>query len=132
MLADGIAGISPMADMELIDDALAIGPPAPPARPQVQPQPQPLAAANPGIAPRPAQAAPAPAGSSQVAGPTIGGGALAAESAGSPVPIEALLYRGESALARARALSDVLRGNTTPTSDALAELYDLLDLSASA
>ena len=40
----------------------------------------------------------------------------------SPVPIEALLYRGESALARARALSDVLAAVSAPAPDALAEL----------
>ncbi len=44
------------------------------------------------------------------------------------VPIEALLYRGQAALDRARALRDELRttGNTDP--EALHELYDLLDL----
>lgn len=106
MLADGIAGISPMADMALIDDALAIGPPIAPLAATPSPlgaRAQPHAAALPG-----------------------------GESPASPVPIEALLYRGESALARARALSDVLRGSQVPTPDALAELYDLLDLSASA
>jgi Hpt domain len=109
MLADGIAGISPMSEMELIDDAISVGPSSPP-----------IAAAR------------APAERAPIAGPTAGSPAVAGESLASFVPIEALLYRGESALARARALSDVLRGNTTPTPDALAELYDLLDLAASA
>jgi hypothetical protein len=103
LLADGIAGISPIADMTLIDDAYVPGPVA--------------AAPAPGAAPRPQPAMGSPA-------PVVPGA--------SPVPIEALLYRGESALARARALSDVLRGSPAPTPDALAELYDLLDLSASA
>ena len=107
LLADGIAGISPIADMTLIDDAYVPGPVKAPAAPA------------PGAAPRPqpAMAPPPPA-------PVVPGA--------SPVPIEALLYRGESALARARALSDVLRGSPAPAPDALAELYDLLDLSASA
>ncbi len=112
LLADGIAGISPIADMTLIDDAYVPGPPAPPTAPA------------PAMAPRTAAAAPAP-----VAMPAM---APATASGSSPVPIEALLYRGESALARARALSDVLRGTSAPAPDALAELYDLLDLSASA
>jgi hypothetical protein len=107
LLADGIAGISPIADMTLIDDAYVPGPVAPP----------PASASGAAPRPQPAMAAPAPA-------PVVPGA--------SPVPIEALLYRGESALARARALSDVLRGSPVPTPDALAELYDLLDLSASA
>jgi hypothetical protein len=110
-LADGIAGISPIADMTLIDDAYVTGPPSPPAAPA------------PAVAPRTAAATAAP-----VAMPV----APATSSGTSPVPIEALLYRGESALARARALSDVLRGTSAPAPDALAELYDLLDLSASA
>jgi chemotaxis protein histidine kinase CheA len=107
LLADGIAGISPIADMTLIDDAYVPGPVAPPSAPAFGAAPR----------PQPAMAPPAPA-------PVVPGA--------SPVPIEALLYRGESALARARALSDVLRGSPVPTPDALAELYDLLDLSASA
>jgi chemotaxis protein histidine kinase CheA len=112
LLADGIAGISPIADMTLIDDAYVSGPPAPPAAPA------------PAVAPRAAPATAAP-----VAMPAV---APVSPSGTSPVPIEALLYRGESALARARALSDVLRGTSAPAPDALAELYDLLDLSASA
>ena len=112
LLADGIAGISPIADMTLIDDAYLPGPPAPPASPA------------PAAAPRTAAATAAPVVTPAVAPVTPSGA--------SPVPIEALLYRGESALARARALSDVLRGTSAPTPDALAELYDLLDLSASA
>jgi chemotaxis protein histidine kinase CheA len=110
LLADGIAGISPIADMTLIDDAYVPGPPAPPATPRTAP-------------------ATAPATAAPVAMPAV---APVTPSGASPVPIEALLYRGESALARARALSDVLRGTSAPTPDALAELYDLLDLSASA
>jgi hypothetical protein len=112
LLADGIAGISPIADMTLIDDPYVPGPPAPPVAPA------------PALAPRMA-----PATGAAVATPAV---APATPSGTSPVPIEALLYRGESALARARALSDVLRGTSAPAPDALAELYDLLDLSASA
>ncbi len=44
------------------------------------------------------------------------------------VPIESLLYRGEAALARARAVRDSLRRAEQPAPDSLAELYDLLDL----
>lgn len=98
--------------MTLIDDAYVPGPPAAAAGP------------GPAVAPRTAPPMAAP-----VAIPAV---APAAPSGTSPVPIEALLYRGESALARARALSDVLRGTSAPAPDALAELYDLLDLSASA
>jgi hypothetical protein len=43
------------------------------------------------------------------------------------VPVEALLYRGQAALQRARELRDELRRGTTDP-DALHELYDLLDL----
>ena len=107
LLADGIAGISPIADMTLINNAYVPGPVTAPASPASGAAPR----------PQPAMAPPAPA-------PVVPGA--------SPVPIEALLYRGESALARARALSDVLRGSPAPAPDALAELYDLLDLSASA
>jgi hypothetical protein len=45
------------------------------------------------------------------------------------VPIESLLYRGRAALDRAREVRDGLRGaGGTPDPEALAELYDLLDL----
>jgi hypothetical protein len=44
------------------------------------------------------------------------------------VPIEALLYRGQAALDRARALRDELRNRGSTDPDALHELYDLLDL----
>lgn len=44
------------------------------------------------------------------------------------VPIETLLYRGQAALDRARALRDELRSRGTTDPDALHELYDLLDL----
>lgn len=44
------------------------------------------------------------------------------------VPVEALLYRGQAALDRARALRDELRSRGTTDPDALHELYDLLDL----
>jgi chemotaxis protein histidine kinase CheA len=44
------------------------------------------------------------------------------------VPVETLLYRGQAALDRARALRDELRSQGTTDPDALHELYDLLDL----
>ena len=44
------------------------------------------------------------------------------------VPIEALLYRGQAALDRARELRDQLRSRGTTDPEALHELYDLLDL----
>ena len=44
------------------------------------------------------------------------------------VPVEALLYRGQAALERARELRDQLRHRGTTDPDALHELYDLLDL----
>ena len=44
------------------------------------------------------------------------------------VPIEDLVYRGQAALDRARALRDELRNRGTTDPEALHELYDLLDL----
>jgi chemotaxis protein histidine kinase CheA len=44
------------------------------------------------------------------------------------VPVEALLYRGQAALDRARALRDELRRRGSTDPEALHELYDLLDL----
>lgn len=45
------------------------------------------------------------------------------------VPVETLLYRGRAALDRAREVRDGLRAGTgAPDPEALAELYDLLDL----
>jgi chemotaxis protein histidine kinase CheA len=44
------------------------------------------------------------------------------------VPVEALLYRGNAALERARNLRDELRRRGAADPDALHELYDLLDL----
>ena len=45
------------------------------------------------------------------------------------VPIESLLYSGRGALDRAREIRDRLRGSSvSPDAEALAELYDLLDL----
>ncbi len=44
------------------------------------------------------------------------------------VPIESLVYRGQAALDRARALRDELRSRGTTDPEALHELYDLLDL----
>lgn len=44
------------------------------------------------------------------------------------VPVESLLYRGEAALARAREVRDAMRAHGGVDQDALAELYELLDL----
>jgi chemotaxis protein histidine kinase CheA len=44
------------------------------------------------------------------------------------VPVETLLYRGQAALERARALRDQLRSRGVTDPEALHELYDLLDL----
>jgi hypothetical protein len=47
------------------------------------------------------------------------------------VPIQTLVYRGHAALARARELRDLWRAQgRSPDADALAELFDLLDLAA--
>jgi hypothetical protein len=52
-----------------------------------------------------------------------------AMSAGEIVPIENLLYRGASALARARELRDEIRNaGTAPPRDVIDELFDLVDL----
>jgi len=48
------------------------------------------------------------------------------------VPIQDLLYRGKSALARARVVGDEIKAaGLSPDPDALAELFDLLELAAS-
>jgi hypothetical protein len=44
------------------------------------------------------------------------------------VPIESLLYRGESALARAISVRDEMRTRGTLDDAALSEIFDLLDL----
>lgn len=44
------------------------------------------------------------------------------------VPIESLVYRGESAWRRALELRDDLRKQAAPPRESLEELYDLLDL----
>ncbi len=46
------------------------------------------------------------------------------------VPIQDLLYRGRAALDRAIALGQALRETPAPSTDVLAELYDLLELAA--
>lgn len=50
---------------------------------------------------------------------------------GDVVPVETLLYRGPAALQRAIQVRDLLRSHPVPDTDALAELYDLLDLAQS-
>lgn len=48
------------------------------------------------------------------------------------VPIQDLLYRGKAALARAREVGDNIKAaGLSPDADALAELFDLLELAAS-
>lgn len=48
------------------------------------------------------------------------------------VPIQDLLYRGKSALARARVVGEEIKAaGLSPDADALAELFDLLELAAS-
>jgi len=70
-----------------------------------------------------AAAARGSAGPSQVAAP--------GRAADEVVPIETLLYRGRSALARARELRDELRRIGGPAlPPPLVELFDLIDLAA--
>ncbi len=71
---------------------------------------------------------PLPEQGAPLAAPTAAPAAEAPHGEASVVPIETLLYRGESALARARTLRDSLRKADAPAPDSLAELYDLLDL----
>ena len=48
------------------------------------------------------------------------------------VPIQDLLYRGKAALARAIVVGETIKvGGTPPDQDALAELFDLLELATS-
>ena len=49
----------------------------------------------------------------------------------SVVPIEVLLYRGQSALQRAIELRDAMRTKGLTDQESLQELYDLLDLARS-
>ncbi len=98
MLADGIARFADLGDLPLID--------------QTEPLSSPSAAED--AAETPSPNAPGPEATSH--------------GDQSVVPIETLLYRGESALARARTLRDSLRKADSPAPDSLAELYDLLDL----
>jgi chemotaxis protein histidine kinase CheA len=125
--------------------------PPPPAPPRAQPpRPQPAFAAPPAdVRPRPTiSRQPAPA--AQASPPSAPAGAALAslldfgirsveELAEQPlsvpvpveetlVPIESLMYRGESAWRRALELRDALRMQASPPREALEELYDLLDL----
>ncbi|GEM_PF-625018 len=127
LLADGIAGISSLDDVPLIDQ-----PAGPTRRPasatHIAPAPGgPEGAAEAGRAPA------AGAGRAAATGAATGAstGTGPAPDADGLVPIEALLFRGPAALARARAIRDALRGERMPHPEALAELYDLLDLAAS-
>ena len=125
LLADGIAGISPLDDLPLSELTPPRGglrsrgatPPASPANASTNAGGG-VGSDVPVVGPR-ASDAPPPTGTASAGAP------------GSDVSIDALLYRGTAALARARALRDELRAQSSPTSGTLAELYDLLDLAAS-
>lgn len=105
LLADGIARFSGLGDLPLIDQT------------ETPPVPATPASGAPVLMPDAGEASPAPAAEPPSAGSDQG-----------LVPIESLLYRGEAALARARAVRDSLRRDEQPAPDSLAELYDLLDL----
>lgn len=105
LLADGIARFSELGDLPLIEQTET--PPVPTMHEGVRPTVSPAGAE----ASHARGAQPASTGSEQ-----------------GVVPIESLLYRGEAALARARAVRDSLRRADQPAPDSLAELYDLLDL----
>jgi len=137
LLADGIAGFSPLGDLPLIDQSEEPQPVAQAHSAASEPGPE--AAAGPVDTRRPVEAPTAavrsPAAASMAPEPsaTHGGSPPSAEPAATPpaqglVSIESLLYRGDSALTRARALRDTLRATGAPPADTLAELYDLLDL----
>ena len=123
LLEDSIAGISRLDDQPLDGSARSAVPPR---------------AAAPAAAPPPAStAAPAAAITPATERPTTAAAPAAEASDDRPadeqvVPIQTLLYRGPSALRRARELRDELRtasaGRRLP--DALAELFELLDLAA--
>jgi hypothetical protein len=102
-------------------------------------------------APRPARHTPAPAARGRQPTPTgkelqhflqsgiAGFSTLAERPLSAPVPlvdetvvpIQELLYRGRGALDRARELrQEIAQGGGTPSAEALAELFDLLDLAA--
>jgi len=110
-----------------------------------EPEPQPAVAALEPAGPAERPAAPTPTGKqlqallqNGIAGISLLDHAPMGEAARVPadadadvVPIETLLYRGPTALARAREIRDQLRRIGGPQlPDALVELFDLLDLAA--
>ncbi len=79
----------------------------------------------------PAGAAATPASASAVTGSTDS--IADDQDSDQPVPVEVLLYRGRSALGRALELRDeIRRQGGTPPAEQLDELFDLLDLAATA
>jgi hypothetical protein len=119
MLADGIAGLG---DNPLLDGLLDFAPETSSPSPSTPPS----AARQPTSAFAEAPVVPRGAAARDATGP-----ADAAAGAGL-VPIESLLYRGDAALARARKLKEALKTHPAPAPDALAELYELLDLATQA
>ena len=134
LLEDSIAGISRLDDQPLDGSARSAAPAASAGGGGGATPPR---AAAPVAAPAPAITA-AAAITPPAAEPPTGAAAPAPETSDDRpgdeqvVPIETLLYRGPSALRRARELRDELRtasaGRRLP--DALAELFELLDLAA--
>jgi hypothetical protein len=111
--------------------------------PVAEPMPEPAAAAHPAPSRTPSMATPAPSGRALIAllEDSLQGMSMLAEhpfgeavAADAPeqsdgVSIDQLLYRGRSALDRARQLRDGMRQvGGPPDPAALAELFDLLDL----
>ncbi len=84
-----------------------------------------------GTATDPAHLRATPAATDWVAGSTDG--EAGTDDGGEPVPVEILLYRGRSALGRALELRDeIRRQGGIPPAEQLDELFDLLDLAATA
>jgi HPt (histidine-containing phosphotransfer) domain-containing protein len=105
LLADGIARFSALGDLPLIEQT----------EPSAVPPPREERGPTPAVTP------------AETSG-TRATEVPSTEAEQGVVPIEALLYRGEAALARARVVRDSLRHTEHPAPDSLAELYDLLDL----
>jgi hypothetical protein len=128
LLADGIAGFSTLGDLPLIDQGDT-------ETPVAEAKAAPAETAAPAPAPAPAleviEATVAVAAAAPPAPHASPAPAAAAPAEQQVVSIDTLLYRGDSALTRARALRDTLRATGSPPPDTLAELYDLLDLAIS-
>jgi HPt (histidine-containing phosphotransfer) domain-containing protein len=128
-------------ELPWIEPPQAHAPRGQPPRPQPAFRPPSTADARPRSAmppPAPAPAPPGPAGAGLASLLDMGIASvedLAERPLSAPVPveetlvpIESLVYRGESAWRRALELRDDLRKQATPPREALEELYDLLDL----